>query len=49
MEPYEAAVAGVHLHAAAAERWRAANGSAGMLAGDLLPLLPRAAEDVRAG
>ena len=49
MEPYEAAVAGVHLHAAAAERWRAANGSAGMLAGDLLPLLPRAAEAIRAG
>lgn len=49
MEPYEAAVAGVHLHAAAADRWRAANGLAGMLAGDLLPLLPRAAEAVRAG
>ena len=47
MERYEAAVAGVYLHAAAAERWRAANGSGGMLASDLLPLLPRAAEEVR--
>lgn len=49
MELYEAAVAGVYLHAAAAERWRVANGSGGMLASDLLPLLPRAAEEVRGG
>ena len=47
MERYEAAVAGVYLHGAAAERWSAANGSGGMIASDLLPLLPRVAEDVR--
>ena len=45
---YDAAVAGVHLHDAAGERWRAAHGSAGLLASDLLPLLPAAAESVRA-
>ena len=49
MERYEAAVAGVHLHGAAAERWRAANGSGGMLASDLLALLPRVTEDARGG
>ena len=48
MERYEAAVAGVYLHGAAAERWRAANGSGGMLASDLLALLPRVTEDTRA-
>ena len=47
MERYEAAVAGVYLHGAAAERWSAANGSGGMLASDLLALLPRVTEDVR--
>ena len=39
MERYEAAVAGVYLHGAAAERWSASNGSGGMLASDLLTLL----------
>jgi NAD(P)H-hydrate repair Nnr-like enzyme with NAD(P)H-hydrate dehydratase domain len=29
------------LHGKAGERWRAAHGDAGMLAGDLLELLPR--------
>lgn len=48
MERYEAAVAGVYLHGAAAERWSAANGSGGMLASDLLALLPRVAEQTRA-
>ncbi len=47
MDRYEAAVAGVYLHAAAAEQWRAENGSAGLLASDLLPLLPAAAESLR--
>ena len=47
MERYEAAVAGVYLHGAAAERWRASNGSGGMLASDLLTLLPRVTEDTR--
>ncbi len=48
MERYEAAVASVYLHGAAAERWSAANGSGGMLASDLLALLPRVTEDTRA-
>ena len=48
MERYEAAVAGVYLHGAAAERWSAANGSSGMLASDLLTLLPRVMQVVRA-
>ena len=47
MERYEAAVAGVYLHGAAGERWRAANGSGGMMASDLLTLLPRVTEDTR--
>ena len=47
MERYEAAVTGVYLHGAAAERWSVANGSGGMLASDLLALLPRVTEDVR--
>ena len=47
MDRYEAAVAGVYLHGAAAEQWRAENGSAGLLASDLLPLLPAAAESLR--
>jgi NAD(P)H-hydrate repair Nnr-like enzyme with NAD(P)H-hydrate dehydratase domain len=37
----------VYLHGAAAERWSAMNGSGGMLASDLLALLPRVTEDVR--
>ncbi len=44
---YDAAIAGVYLHGAAGERWRADNGNAGLLAGDLLPLLPRIAEELR--
>ena len=47
MERYDAAVAGVYLHGAAAERWSAVNGSGGMLASDLLALLPRVTEDTR--
>ena len=44
---YDAAIAGVYLHGAAGERWRAENGNAGLLAGDLLPLVPRIAEELR--
>lgn len=40
LEPFDAAVCGAYLHAAAGESWRAAHGDAGLLAGDLLPLLP---------
>ena len=47
MERYEAAVASVYLHGAAAERWSAANGSGGLLASDLLALLPRVTEATR--
>lgn len=48
MERYEAAIAGVYLHGAAAARWSATNGRGGMLASDLLGLLPRITEDTRA-
>ncbi len=44
---YDAAIAGVYLHGAAGGRWRAENGNAGLLAGDLLPLVPRIAEELR--
>ncbi|MCS6848277.1 MAG: NAD(P)H-hydrate dehydratase [Anaerolineae bacterium] len=40
LAPFDAAVCGAYLHGAAGERWRQAHGDAGMLAGDLLPLLP---------
>jgi NAD(P)H-hydrate epimerase len=39
---YRAAVAGAYLHALAADYWRKEYGERGMLASDLLPLLPRA-------
>ena len=41
MAPAAAAVAGVWLHAAAADRAAAADGAIGMLAGDLFPHLRR--------
>ncbi len=47
VEPYEAASLGVYLHGLAGERVREELGSAGMVAGDLLPALPRAVKDVR--
>lgn len=46
-DPYEAASLGVYLHAQAAERVRGELGSAGMLAGDLLPVLPRVMKELR--
>ena len=49
LEPYAAAAAGVYLHGAAGERWRSEHGNSGLLAGDLLPLIPRITEQVRAG
>ena len=45
--PYEAAVAGVHVHAAAGEALRESLGDAGMMAGDLLPAIPRALRALR--
>lgn len=42
MAPFEAAAAGVYLHGLAGDMVREELGDAGMLAGDLLPMLPRA-------
>lgn len=42
LAPFDAASLGVYLHGLAAERLRQELGSAGMVAGDLLPELPRA-------
>jgi NAD(P)H-hydrate epimerase len=39
--PEDAAVCGAGLHARAGELWREQHGEVGLLAGDLLPLLPR--------
>jgi NAD(P)H-hydrate epimerase len=36
----DAAICGAYLHARAGERWREQHGEAGLLAGDLLSLLP---------
>ncbi|MHB1296771.1 MAG: NAD(P)H-hydrate dehydratase [Anaerolineae bacterium] len=43
-----AAICGTYLHALAGELWRSRNGDAGMLAGELLPLLPQAIQAVKA-
>lgn len=42
LPPYRAAVSGAYLHGLAAETWREAHGQTGMMASDLLPLLPKA-------
>ena len=47
LRPYDAAVAGVHLHGSAGERVRAELGDAGLLASDLLPHLPRVMHALR--
>ncbi len=47
LQPYEAASLGVYLHGLAAERVREELGSAGMVASDLLPALPRAIKELR--
>jgi hydroxyethylthiazole kinase-like uncharacterized protein yjeF len=49
LEPYEAAVAGVYVHGAAGELATATLGSAGTVASDLLPLLPRVLYDLHTG
>ena len=49
VESEDAAALGVYLHGLAGERVRADLGDAGMLAGDLLPELPRAIRDLRLG
>jgi NAD(P)H-hydrate epimerase len=48
LSPFEAAVCGVYVHAAAGEDARREMGDAGPVAGDLLPLLPRAIKDLEA-
>ena len=47
--PEDAAALGVYLHGLAGERVSVDLGEAGMLAGDLLPELPRAIRDLRRG
>lgn len=47
MAPFEAACLGVYLHGLAGERARSELGPAGMVAGDLLPELPRAIKQLR--
>lgn len=48
LEPFTAAVVGAYLHARAGEMAAAHFGDAGLLAGDLLPLLPQAIREARA-
>lgn len=47
--PFAAAALGVYLHGAAGAKARAAMGDAGVVAGDLLPLVPQAIRELRAG
>ncbi len=47
VEPFDAASLGVYLHGLAGEHVRRDLGSAGMLAGDLLPALPRVIKELR--
>ncbi|MCX7860931.1 MAG: NAD(P)H-hydrate dehydratase [Chloroflexus sp.] len=47
--PFAAAVLGVYLHGAAGAKARAATGDAGVVAGDLLPLVPQVIRELRAG
>jgi NAD(P)H-hydrate epimerase len=47
LEPYAAAVCGAYLHAVAGELWRQEHGAAGMLASELLPLLPEVMRRLR--
>ncbi len=46
MEPFEAAAASVFIHSEAAERFAASVGDRGMLAGDLLALIPEVVRDI---
>jgi NAD(P)H-hydrate epimerase len=47
LAPFDAASLGVYLHGLAGEQARRELGAAGMLAGDLLPALPRVIKEVR--
>lgn len=46
---FEAAVGGVYVHGAAAEKWQAEHGTSGLLAGDLADYLPIAMQELRHG
>jgi NAD(P)H-hydrate epimerase len=48
LQPFEAACCGVYLHGAAGEEVRRELGDTGMIASDLLPLLPRVIQRLRA-
>ena len=47
LSPFDATVCGVYAHGKAGDLWRAAHGYAGLLAGDLLALLPDALRAIR--
>jgi len=47
LEPYAAAIAGAYIHGLAGELVRQKLGDAGMVAGDLLPMLPRVIKALR--
>jgi len=47
LPPYQAAIAGVFLHGLAGEMVRQELGETGMVAGDLLPLLPQAIRSLK--
>ncbi len=47
LTPFDAACLGVYLHAAAGEEVRGDMGDTGMVAGDLLPVLPRVIKGLR--
>lgn len=49
IKPYDAAIAGVWLHASAGRTWSQANGDAGLAASDLLGLLPAELHGLRLG
>ena len=49
LTPWAAAVTGVYLHGLAGEMGRKEMGDTGLLASDLLPLLPRAIKDLKEG
>ena len=48
LAPFEAACCGAYVHAAAAQGLKPELGEAGMLASDLLPVLPRTLRELRA-
>lgn len=47
LSPYDATLCGAYLHALAGELWSESHGAAGMLASELLPLLPEAMRRLR--